>query len=169
MKCKFELVWYLLEACEDPKKEEFDTLDWWRVIYFRYRVLSQVAYDVLAILVSTIASESAFSTRVEYKIISGVHCLLKLLKFWYVLKIFWGPSMNQLTYERQWMKWKTMKLNRVMCLCFFTILCFCHLFVSYYLYEFFSACIKTQYGYIFYCSGLMWNVGGFFLDLAWAI
>ena len=27
--------------------------------------------------------------------------------------------MNQLTYERQWMKWKTMKLNRVMCLCFF--------------------------------------------------
>ena len=109
----------MLEACEDPKKEEFDTLDWWRVIYFRYRVLSQVAYDVLAILVSTIASESAFSTRVEYKIIYGVHCLLKLLKFWYVLKIFWGPSMNQLTYERQWMKWKTMKLNRVMCLCFF--------------------------------------------------
>ena len=65
MKCKFELVRYLLVAGEDPKKEEVDTLDWWRVIYFRYRVLSQVVYDVLAILVSTIASESTFSTGVE--------------------------------------------------------------------------------------------------------
>ena len=81
MKCKSELVRYLLEACEDPKKEEFDILDWWRVIYSRYKVLSQVTYDVLPILVSTIASESAFSVGVEYKIISGVHCLLKLLRF----------------------------------------------------------------------------------------
>jgi len=81
VKCKSELVRYLLEACEDPKKKEFDILDLWRVIYSRYKVLSHVTYDVLPILVSTITSESAFSMRVKYKIISRVHCLLKLLRF----------------------------------------------------------------------------------------
>ena len=52
----------MLEASVDPDIEGFDILDWWRVNSSRYRILSQVARDVLAILVSTFASESAFST-----------------------------------------------------------------------------------------------------------
>ena len=62
MECKSELERYLLEASVDPDIEGFDILDWWRVNSSRYRILSQVARDVLAILVSTFASEFAFST-----------------------------------------------------------------------------------------------------------
>ena len=61
VECKSELDRYLLEANVDPEIEGFDILDWWRMNSSRYRILSQVAHDVLAILVSTIASEFAFS------------------------------------------------------------------------------------------------------------
>ena len=63
VECKSELERYLLEASVDPDTEGFDILDWWRVNSSRYRILSQVVRDVLAILVSTVASESAFSTE----------------------------------------------------------------------------------------------------------
>ena len=58
---KFELDRYLLESFEDPDVEDFDILMWWEMNSSRYRVLSQIARDVLAIPVSTVASESAFS------------------------------------------------------------------------------------------------------------
>ena len=53
----------MLEASEDPKMKGFDILDWWRVNSSRYRVLSQVARDVLEILVFIVALESAINTR----------------------------------------------------------------------------------------------------------
>ena len=52
---------YLLEPSEDPDVEYFDILMWWKMNSFRYRVISQIARDVLAIPVSTVASESTFS------------------------------------------------------------------------------------------------------------
>ena len=52
---------YLLEPSEDPDVEYFDILMWWKMNSSRYQVISQIARDVLAIPVSTVASESTFS------------------------------------------------------------------------------------------------------------
>ncbi|KAG8491680.1 hypothetical protein CXB51_014944 [Gossypium anomalum] len=56
-----ELDKYLAEANEDFV-EDFDILLWWKVNSPRFLILSKMARDVLAILVSTVASESAFSS-----------------------------------------------------------------------------------------------------------
>ena len=58
---KSELDRYFLESSEDPDMEDFDILMWWKMNSSRYRVLSQIARDVL-VIVSTIAFESVFST-----------------------------------------------------------------------------------------------------------
>ena len=52
---------YLLEP-RIKREENFDILDWWKGNSSRYKVLSKVARDLLAIPVSTVASESAFNT-----------------------------------------------------------------------------------------------------------
>ena len=52
---------YLLESFEDLDVEDFDILMWWKMNYFRCQVLSQIARDVLAIPISTVTSEFAFS------------------------------------------------------------------------------------------------------------
>ena len=41
---------------------EFDILSWWKTNQVAYLVLSRLAHDVLAVQVSTVASESAFSS-----------------------------------------------------------------------------------------------------------
>ncbi|KAG5548554.1 hypothetical protein RHGRI_014043 [Rhododendron griersonianum] len=58
---KSEVDRYLEETCENDVPN-FDLLNWWKVNSPRYAVLSQVARDLLAIPVSSVASESAFST-----------------------------------------------------------------------------------------------------------
>ncbi|KAL7090882.1 hypothetical protein ACP275_12G069900 [Erythranthe tilingii] len=58
---KSELTRYLEENCEN-NVESFDLLRWWKENSIRFPILSQLARDVLAIPVSTVASESAFST-----------------------------------------------------------------------------------------------------------
>ena len=52
---------YLEEPCEKVTSN-FDILNWWKVNSSKYKVLSEVARDVLAIPVSTVSSEAAFST-----------------------------------------------------------------------------------------------------------
>ena len=42
---------------------KFEILGWWKVNSNRYQVLSKLARDVLALPVSTVAFESAVSTR----------------------------------------------------------------------------------------------------------
>ncbi|KAE8680437.1 hypothetical protein F3Y22_tig00111388pilonHSYRG00047 [Hibiscus syriacus] len=56
-----ELDKYIGEAVENYD-DEFDILSWWKVNSPRFLVLSNMAKDVLAIPLSTVASESAFST-----------------------------------------------------------------------------------------------------------
>jgi hypothetical protein len=42
--------------------KDFDILGWWKVNVIRYPILAEIARDVFAIPISTVASESAFST-----------------------------------------------------------------------------------------------------------
>ncbi|PON33932.1 Ribonuclease H-like domain containing protein [Parasponia andersonii] len=46
----------------DPNDENFKVLEWWHKCQLRFPVFSQLARDVLTILVSTISSEYTFST-----------------------------------------------------------------------------------------------------------
>ena len=61
--CSNELEKYLAENCDDRKDVNFEILGWCGDNCSRYKVLSKVAKDVLAVLVSTIASELTFSIR----------------------------------------------------------------------------------------------------------
>jgi len=51
---------------EDPlphdENEYFDVLGWWKVARTRFPSLKLIARDILAIPITTLASESAFST-----------------------------------------------------------------------------------------------------------
>ena len=62
LEIKSEVDRYLLDACEDIEDESFDVLAWWKLHSSKYMILSQLARDVYAIQVSTIASESVFTT-----------------------------------------------------------------------------------------------------------
>ncbi|PSS24074.1 AC9 transposase [Actinidia chinensis var. chinensis] len=59
--CKIEVDKYLGDYCEGAKDVKFDILASWKANSSKYPALSQLARDVLAIPISTIASESAFS------------------------------------------------------------------------------------------------------------
>jgi hypothetical protein len=58
---KSELEKYLAEETEYPESK-MDILAWWKVNSNRFPVLGHMARDVLAIPITTVASESAFST-----------------------------------------------------------------------------------------------------------
>ena len=53
------------EKVENPKNflgTEYDVLSWWRLNCQKYMVLAEMAKDLFAMQVSSVASESAFST-----------------------------------------------------------------------------------------------------------
>ena len=56
-----ELDKYLAKDTEELTAE-FDLLEWWKCNAPRFPILSKMARDILAIPISTVASESAFST-----------------------------------------------------------------------------------------------------------
>ncbi|KAL2533125.1 Zinc finger BED domain-containing protein DAYSLEEPER [Abeliophyllum distichum] len=45
-----------------PRSSDFDLLNWWKANSSKYNILQKLARDILAIPISTVASESAFST-----------------------------------------------------------------------------------------------------------
>ena len=60
-----ELELYLKEKVENPKNflgTEYDVLSWWKLNCQKYPILAEMSKDVLAMQVSSVASESAFST-----------------------------------------------------------------------------------------------------------
>ncbi|KAK0583224.1 hypothetical protein LWI29_034802 [Acer saccharum] len=60
-KGKSEVDLYLLERAE-KLNERFDVLAWWKNSIVKFLILSMVTRDVFAMPISTVASESAFST-----------------------------------------------------------------------------------------------------------
>jgi hypothetical protein len=57
-----ELDRYLDDEYVLVKTDNFKILDWWKVAGTRYPTLTKIARDIFAIPISTVASESAFST-----------------------------------------------------------------------------------------------------------
>jgi len=62
LESKSELDRYLGEDEEVNNSSSFDLLLWWKMNSPRFPILAQMARDILAIPISTVASESAFST-----------------------------------------------------------------------------------------------------------
>jgi hypothetical protein len=60
MNSKSEIDQYYLEDVEQ-RSSNFDILNWWKVNSTKFLILSKIAWDVLAIPVTTVASESASS------------------------------------------------------------------------------------------------------------
>ncbi|CAN1221736.1 Putative AC transposase [Linum grandiflorum] len=56
-----ELDHYLSEHVS-PRAADVSVLDWWRVKTGKYPLLQEVARDLLAVLVTSVASESTFSS-----------------------------------------------------------------------------------------------------------
>ena len=59
---KSELDCYLEESLLPRTQDHFDILTWWKTNGIKYPILSEIARDILAIPISSVASESAFST-----------------------------------------------------------------------------------------------------------
>jgi len=57
-----EIERYLIDGFGDPNDDKLDILGWWKINASKYKILSKVTQHVLAIPISTVASESAFST-----------------------------------------------------------------------------------------------------------
>ncbi|KAH7856311.1 hypothetical protein Vadar_019948 [Vaccinium darrowii] len=67
---KSELDLYLEESCF-PLNHEINVLEYWNKSSMRYPELAKMVHDILAIPVSTVASESTFSTgrRVLFEVL----------------------------------------------------------------------------------------------------
>ncbi|KAG2710559.1 hypothetical protein I3760_04G033100 [Carya illinoinensis] len=61
MQCTSEIEQYFMEEVETPSAV-FQILTWWKANSTKYPILSRIARDVLAIPITTVASESVFST-----------------------------------------------------------------------------------------------------------
>ena len=75
------------DDCEDPNDFKLDILGWWRCNATKYKILSKVAQHVLAIPVSTVVSEAAFSTGGRILDPFEALYLHRQCKHWFVVRI----------------------------------------------------------------------------------
>jgi hypothetical protein len=61
LQCRSKLDWYLHNR-PIAETKDFDILDWWKIHTSDYPILAEIARDVLAIPISSVAFESTFST-----------------------------------------------------------------------------------------------------------
>ena len=109
--CSNEIDKYLAENCESRRGNvKFEILGWWKANSDRYQVLSKLARDVLAVPVSTIASESAFSTGGRILDHFKVHYLHSWFKILFVHKTGFKPWFKFL-FANQRMRWRPWKMN----------------------------------------------------------
>lgn len=68
------------EALPHDENDYFDVLGWWKLERTQYPTLTLIAHDILAIPITTVVSESAFST--SGRVLSEHHSRLtpKMLK-----------------------------------------------------------------------------------------
>ncbi|XP_049934542.1 zinc finger BED domain-containing protein RICESLEEPER 3-like [Nymphaea colorata] len=70
---RIDLEAYITDPIERSRSnEDFNILSWWKANESKYRVLSKMARDILAIPISTVASEPVFSTA--GRIINDYRC-----------------------------------------------------------------------------------------------
>ncbi|KAE8689631.1 hypothetical protein F3Y22_tig00110933pilonHSYRG00204 [Hibiscus syriacus] len=60
---KFELDSYLDEGCIFSQDVKFDVIAWWKEKSNKFRILSRIAVNVLAVPITTVASEATFSAE----------------------------------------------------------------------------------------------------------
>ena len=82
---KSEIIKYLLDNLE--KLGSSDILDLWKLNASNYPILSKMTRGILAIPISIVASESAFSTSGRILMHLGIHYLLKQWRHLFVHKI----------------------------------------------------------------------------------
>ncbi|KAL2466802.1 Dimer Tnp hAT domain-containing protein [Abeliophyllum distichum] len=63
---------YLEDSTKDPANANFDILNWWKIKSSRFKILSEIARDVLAIPISSVTSESALARVDGFLIHLGV-------------------------------------------------------------------------------------------------
>ena len=60
IEAKNEVEKYLAKLCIDVD-DDFNVLEWWKVNSSKFPIFSMIARDIIAVLVSTVASEFIFS------------------------------------------------------------------------------------------------------------
>jgi hypothetical protein len=89
---KSELDRYLDEEMLSMQTKNFNVSDWWKVAGTRYPTLRMIARDIYAIPVTTVASESVFSTGGEFLVSIVAGSLLRCWRLSCVPKTGFGTS-----------------------------------------------------------------------------
>ena len=69
----------MIDGCKDLNDDNLDILSWWKSNALKYKTLLKVEQHVLDILISTMASESAFS--IDSRILDQFQSSLSLATF----------------------------------------------------------------------------------------
>ena len=103
---------YLLDPIEKPaENDDWKILDWWKLNGGKYPNLQSLARDILAIQVSTVASESSFNTgrrvinpyrsSLNPKTVEKLICLQNWLKADAIMGLEYIPTMEEMeSYEQ---------------------------------------------------------------------